>query len=93
MSAAAPLPDKPDTGQAADQTTVSLFSPKILVYISLAITRSDYKPVHGAQLKKSSLNSQRFKWRSISSELGNRNHVILYLVNLDAICQKLSGTS
>ena len=64
------LPNKSDIGQAADQTTLLLFPPRILVYVSLTIMRSNYvktyKPVHRAQLKKSSFNSQTFQWRSIS---------------------------
>ena len=65
-----PLPNKSDIGQAVDQTTVLLFPPRILVYVSLTIIRDNYfknyKPVHLAQLKKSSFNSQTFQWRSIS---------------------------
>ena len=74
-----PLPNKSDIGQAVDQTTVLLFPPRILVYVSLIIMRNNYfksyKPVHLAQLKKSSVNSQAFQWLSISKELGDRNHV------------------
>ena len=46
------LPNKSDIGQATDQTTVLLFPPRILVYVSLTIMRSNYiktyKPVHRA---------------------------------------------
>ena len=37
-----PLPNKSDSGQAGDQTTVLLFSPKIFVYVSLIIIVSHY---------------------------------------------------
>ena len=43
-----PLPNKSDITQAADQTTVLLFLPKILVYVSLIIIRmiiSKTKPI------------------------------------------------
>ena len=65
-----PLPNTSDIGQAADQTTVLSFPPRILVYVSLTIMKSNYiktyKPVHRAQLKKTSFNPQTFQWRSIS---------------------------
>ena len=47
-----PFQNKSDTGQAADQTPVLLFPPKIWDYVSLTIMRSNYKAVHHAQLKK-----------------------------------------
>ena len=58
--------------------------------------RNNYKPVHHVQLKQSNIinkeiNSQTFQWRSISRELGGRNHVMYYLVTSDATYQTLRG--
>ena len=93
-----PLPNKSDIGQAADQTTVLLFPPRILVYVSLTIMRSNYvktyKPVHRAQLKKTSFNSQTFQWPSFSrwfdqQRVGWQKSHDVYLVTSHAIYQKL----
>ena len=48
-----------------------LFLAKILVYVSLMIMRTDYKPVHHAQPKKSNVNSHKFQWCLVGRELGN----------------------
>ena len=55
------LPNKSDIEQAVDQTTVLIFSPRILVYISLTIMITNYiknyKLVLCAQLRKSSFKN------------------------------------
>ena len=71
------LPNKSDIGQAADQTTVLLFPPRILVYVSLTIMRSNYIKTYKPFIVRSIsrwFDQQRVGWQKsgdvISGHLG-----------------------
>ena len=56
-----PLPNKSDIGQAADQTTVLLFPPRISIFLTIGFNAS-VSIVH----KEVSIHFNTFLWHSIS---------------------------